>query len=195
MFSAKAPSVRDVPAEVHLQRGIELHEEGDLQKSTYHLRLAAKAGHPTAMLLYALACRHGWGMKPNAAEGVTWLQRAVDSAQLEVAEDEDLVRHGHGVDVGERKTHKAQFALSVYELGVSYMKGWGVGQDRALGLRCFEIAGNWGDGDALAEAGYCYLEGIGCKKDLKKSAKFYRLAELKGVQVAGNSWYVFMLCP
>jgi hypothetical protein len=188
LFSSKAPSVRDIPAESHLQRGIELHEEGDLQKSTYHLRLAAKGGHPTAMLLYALACRHGWGMKPNAAEGVSWLQKAVDSAQLEVAEDEDLVRHGQGVDIGERKTHKAQFALSVYELGVSYMKGWGVVQDKALGLRCFEIAGNWGDGDALAEAGYCYLEGIGCRKDLKKSAKFYRIAEAKGVQVAGNSW-------
>jgi hypothetical protein len=188
ILGSKPASIKELPPSEHLKRGIELHEEGNLQKSTYHLRLASKAGHPTAMLLYALACRHGWGIKPNAAEGVAWLQKAVDSAQLEVAEDEDLIKHGHSLDSTERKTHKAQFALSVYELGVSYMKGWGVTQDKSLGLRCFEIAGNWGDADALTEAGHCYMEGIGCKKDLKKSAKFYRQAELRGAQVAGNSW-------
>lgn len=136
-------------------------------------------------------------MKCNEAEGVAWLQKAVDSAQLEVAEDEDLIARAsatatsstNGVpDDVERKTHKAQFALSVYELGVSYMNGWGVAQDRALGLRCFEVAGNWGDADALAEAGFCYAEGLGCKKDLRKAARFYRAAERKGMSMAGNSW-------
>lgn len=184
----KAATIHEVPPEEHLRLGIELHEDGALQKSTYHLRIAAKAGNPTAMLLYALACRHGWGMKANAEDAVLWLQQAVDSAQLEIAEDEDLIKSGHKLDVTERKSHKAQFALSVYELGVSYMRGWGVTQDRALGLRCFEIAGSWGDADALAEAGQCYMDGIGCKKDLKKAARFYRAAEEKGVQVAGNSW-------
>lgn len=48
----------------------------------------------------------------------------------------------------------------------------------------------WGDGDALAEAGFCYAQGIGCKKDLKKSAKFYRMAEAKGLSMVGNSWWV-----
>jgi TPR repeat protein len=47
----------------------------------------------------------------------------------------------------------------------------------------------WGDGDALAEAGFCYAQGIGCKKDLKKSARFYRMAESKGISMVGNSWY------
>jgi TPR repeat protein len=46
----------------------------------------------------------------------------------------------------------------------------------------------WGDVDALAEAGFCYAQGIGCKKDLKKSAKFYREAESKGMSMVGNSW-------
>lgn len=181
--------IADMTPEMHLDKGIEFHEKGEVQKATYHWRLAAKAEIPTAMLLYALACRHGWGMRPNPAEGVKWLRKAVDAAQLEVADDEDLVTKGKpGPDVVERRTHKAQFAVSVYELGVSYMNGWGIQQDKGLALRCFEIAGNWGDGDALAEAGFCYHEGIGCKKDLKKSAKFYRMAEAKGVSVAGNSW-------
>ncbi|KAF2146687.1 uncharacterized protein K452DRAFT_282868 [Aplosporella prunicola CBS 121167] len=181
--------IADMTAQQHLDKGVEFHEKGEVQKSTYHLRLAARAGLPTAMLLYALACRHGWGMRPNQAEGVQWLRKAVDSAQLEVADDEDLVTKGKaGPDVTQRKTHKAQFALSVYELGVSYMNGWGIQQDRSLALRCFEIAGNWGDGDALAEAGFCWAQGVGCKKDLKKAAKFYRSAEAKGISMAGNSW-------
>lgn len=50
----------------------------------------------------------------------------------------------------------------------------------------------WGDCDALSEAGYCYAQGIGCKKDLKKSAKFYRMAESKGMSMVGNSWWVLL---
>lgn len=47
---------------------------------------------------------------------------------------------------------------------------------------------DWGDVDALAEAGFCYAQGVGCKKNLKKSAGFYRMAEAKGMSMVGNSW-------
>lgn len=183
-----APSAAEISAEEHLAKGIKCHEEGSVKESTYHLRLAAKGGSPTGMLLYALACRHGWGMRANQKEGVEWLRKAADSASLEIAEDEDQVKGGNVVDPTSRKTRKAQFALAIYELGVSHMNGWGIEQDKSLALRCFEIAGNWGDVDALAEAGFCYAQGIGAKKDLKKSAKFYRMAEAKGMSMPGNSW-------
>ncbi|EMR65869.1 putative cell cycle inhibitor protein [Eutypa lata UCREL1] len=175
-------------AEEHLAKGIKCHEDGSVKESTYHLRLAARAGDPTGMLLYALACRHGWGMRPNQREGVEWLRKAADVVSAEIADDEDQVKEGKQVDFMDRKTRKAQFALSIYELGVSHMNGWGIEQDKALALRCFEIAGSWGDVDALCEAGFCYAKGVGCKKDLKKSAKFYRMAETKGVSMPGNSW-------
>jgi hypothetical protein len=132
----------ELTAEDHLNRGIECHERGSVNESTYHLRIAAKANNPTAMLLYALACRHGWGMRANPREGVQWLRKAVDLAGLEVAEDDDLLKEGKSKgDIIDRKTRKAQFALSIYELGVSHMNGWGIEQDKALALRCFEIAG------------------------------------------------------
>lgn len=141
------------------------------------------------MLLYALACRHGWGMRPHPKEGVAWLRRAMDAAQSEVADDENPSSEFAGTrDVNEKKTHRAQFALSIYELGVSHLNGWGTEQDKALALHCFEIAGEWGDPDALTEAGFCYAEGIGCKKDLRKAAKFYRRAAEMGVSMVGNSW-------
>ena len=130
----------ELSAEEHVSKAIALHENGSLQESTWHLQHAAKMGHPTGMLLYALACRHGWGMRPNPREGVEWLRRAAESAHLEIAEDEEMVKEGKHVDSAERKTRKAQFALSIYELGVSHMNGWGVEQDKALALRCFEIA-------------------------------------------------------
>jgi TPR repeat protein len=105
-----------------------------------------------------------------------------------MADDEGQGKEGKAADIAERKTRKAQFALSIYELGVSHMNGWGIEQDKILALRCFEIAASWGDVDALAEAGFCYAQGIGCKKDLKKAAKYYREAEAKGMSMVGNSW-------
>ena len=129
-------------------------------------------------------------MRANPSEGVKWLRKAVDSAMLEVADDEasDPNSDRPRADVSEKKAHRAQFALAIYELGQCHLNGWGMDMDKSLALRCFEIAGNWGDTDALTEAGFCYAEGIGCRKDMKKAAKFYRIAEKKGVSMVGNSW-------
>lgn len=182
------PNGPDVTAQEHCDMGLELHEAGELLKSTYHLRLAARAGLPEAMFWYGLACRHGWGMRENKAEALQWLRRAVDSGQLEVAEDEDLTKQGLPADALKKKQHRAQYAVAIYELGKCYMNGWGAPPDKPLALRCYEIAGNWGDADALVEAGYCYAEGVGCKKDMKKAARCYRAAEAKGVSMVGNSW-------
>ena len=193
--SGRAPAQQtrkstDLTPEDHLAKGIESHEKGNYKESTYHLRIAARHNLPTAMLLYALACRHGWGMRPNQAEGVQWLRKAADCASLEVADDQEQQSQGDKKpeDILQQKTRRAQFALSIYELGVSHMNGWGIEQDKALALRCFEIAANWGDADAMSEAGFCYYHGHGCKKDLKKAAKYYRMAEAKGVSMVGNSW-------
>ncbi|KAI0398424.1 hypothetical protein F5Y17DRAFT_464119 [Xylariaceae sp. FL0594] len=185
---SSAPTAAEMTPEEHLAKGIKCHEQGSVKESTYHLRLAALGGDPTGMLLYALACRHGWGMRPNQKEGVQWLRKAADIVSAEIADDENQAKEGKTVDFLDNKTRKAQFALSIYELGVSHMNGWGIEQDKALALRCFEISGSWGDVDALTEAGFCYAQGIGCKKDLKKSAKFYRMAEAKGMSMPGNSW-------
>ena len=178
----------EITAQEHCDIGLELHEAGELLKSTYHLRLAARSGLPEAMFWYGLACRHGWGMRENKAEALQWLRRAVDSGQLEVAEDEAYCQHGQPTDQFKKKQHRAQYAVAIYELGKCYMNGWGAAQDKPLALRCYEIAGNWGDADALVEAGYCYAEAVGCKKDMKKAARMYRAAEAKGVSMVGNSW-------
>lgn len=206
--AAPQPQPRASPAELspeeHLEIGIQAHSAGHTNKSTYHLRLAARAGLPTGMLLYALACRHGWGMRPNQEEGVMWLRKAIDGSQLELADVETTLAAGTSssqagggaaahkgdpvAEAMERRKRKAQFALAIYELGISYMNGWGCPRDRPLALRCYEIAGAWGDCDASAEAGYCYTQGVGCKKDMRKAAALYRKAAAGGMSMAGNSW-------
>ncbi|KAH9826228.1 hypothetical protein Tdes44962_MAKER03612 [Teratosphaeria destructans] len=193
--SSDTPTTSELSPDQHLEIGIQAHTSGSLQKSTYHLRLAANGGQPTGMLLYALACRHGWGMRPNQEEGVKWLKKAIDGSSLEMVDVEAAVsavnRHVKADPVAEaqeRRKRKAQFALAIYELGISYMNGWGCSKDRALALRCYEVAGNWGDTDALAEAGFCYTQGLGCKKDMKKAAQLYRKAAEMGMSMAGNSW-------
>jgi TPR repeat protein len=186
----------ELTAEEHLEIGIQAHSSGSLTKSTYHLRLAAREGLPTAMLLYALACRHGWGMRPSQEDGVAWLRKAIESSGLEVADVEQTITNAGRkdgkadpvVEAAERRKRKAQFGLAVYELGISYMNGWGCQKDKPLALQCYEVAGGWGDCDALAEAGYCYTQGIGCKKDMKKAATLYRKAADLGMSMAGNSW-------
>jgi len=178
------PSSEKLTPQQHCDKGIEFHEAGAFMKSTYHFRLAAREGNHEAMFWYGLACRHGWGMRENKTEAFNWLRKAVDSGHLEVAEDEQV----QTTDVMKKKQHKAQYAVAIYELGKCYMNGWGAKQDKSLALRCYEIAGNWGDADALVEAGYSYAEGVGCRKDMKKAAKFYRAAEAKGVSMVGNSW-------
>jgi hypothetical protein len=179
----RVPGTPEVTAQEHCDKGVQLHEAGELLKSTYHFRLAARAGLAEGMFWYGLACRHGWGMRENKAEALQWLRRAVDSGHLEIADDES-----QPTDVTKKKQHKAQYAVAIYELGKCYMNGWGTAKDKSLALRCYEIAGNWGDADALVEAGYCYAEGVGCHKNMKKAAKFYRAAESKGVSMVGNSW-------
>lgn len=181
-----APAAALTPDE-HVTLGIECHENGSLQESAYHLRHAANAGHPTGMLLYALSLRHGWGMKANPQEAIIWLKRVIQTVGGDPA-DSEMGAGALAGDFFEKEGRKAQYALSVYELGMCHLNGWGTGVDKAYALKCFEMAGKWGDADALSEAGYCYAQGIGTKKDMKKSAKYYRMAEAKGINMVGNSW-------
>lgn len=123
----------------HLHLGLDLHEKGKSAESTYHFRLAAHGGHPTGMLFYALACRHGWGMRPNQKEGVMWLKKVTQLASSQVVDDENGITN---VAFIEKQGRRAQFALSIYELGVSHLNGWGTEMDKGLALNCFEIAGS-----------------------------------------------------
>ena len=136
--------------EDHATRGIEFHEQMLLPQATHHFQLSAEGGSTTGMLLYSLSLRHGWGCAPNPEKAVEWLHAAAECAS--VAVDENGVRsHAGSKDLAYKtedgKQGGAVLALAIYELGQSYMNGWGVEKDKYLALRCFEMSANLGDTD------------------------------------------------
>jgi hypothetical protein len=142
---SETPSESMTPEE-NLSLGIKFHEQNQLPQGTYRFRLAAQAGNPTGMLFYSLSLRHGWGCAPNPEKAVEWLHSAAECASAHVDENGDAEK-GITFTSEEKKRESATLALAIYELGQSYINGWGVQKDKHLGLRCFEISANLGDTD------------------------------------------------
>lgn len=179
----RVPSTPPISPEDHVALGIKLHQQDELALSAYHFRLAAQGLHPTGMLMYALALRHGWGCSKSPQQAISWLQQAASAASGDLA-----ILEGNEKAVFEKKDARAQLALAMYELGASYANGWGVKENKKLALKSFEAAATWGDVDAMQEAGLYYAQGIGCKKDLHRAATFYRTAVTHGAPLTGLSW-------
>ncbi|KAG5358512.1 Mitosis inhibitor nif1 [Yarrowia sp. B02] len=188
-------------ADEHLSAGITFHEHGKLRESAYQFQTAANMGEPTAMLLYGLALRHGWGLRQNPEEAVKWLKRATNiffdagndkgnrsstADLLKTLGKADTVTGGSGTS----NVKKSRVGLALYELGMSYLHSWGAGKDEDSALQYFELAGTLGDGDALCEAANIWMKngGNGRKKNLHRAAELYRQAEDRGVVIVGNHW-------
>lgn len=167
----------------HVELGIEQHEENQLPQSTHHFKVAAEMGDLTGCLLYGLALRHGWGIRPDLQRSVQLLQQAADSANLKNLRTDDL----RGSKLFTAPLND-QLGVAMYELAVSFKNGWGVAADKKMSLKYLEFACDLGDVEAMVEAAECYLNGNGCKKDKSKAAKLLRAAELKGKKEIGNSW-------
>ncbi|KAG0332073.1 hypothetical protein BG000_010364 [Podila horticola] len=83
---------------------------------------------------------------------------------------------------------RKELVMALYELGMSYLKGWGVHKDKPVAFTYFKIAADLGDPDSQNETALCYYDGIGVDKDMFQSAKYYRLAAAQGASHLGNSW-------
>ncbi|KAF9920853.1 hypothetical protein FBU30_009198 [Linnemannia zychae] len=83
---------------------------------------------------------------------------------------------------------RKELVMALYELGMSYLKGWGVNKDKPVAFSYFKIAADLGDPDSQNETALCYYEGIGIEKDMYESAKYYRMASAQGASQLGNSW-------
>lgn len=120
-----------------LQLGIACHESGELERAAFFFERSAtlRGGCGSGMLLWGLTLRHGWGCAVDPARGFAFLQKAAET----VVDDLDSVvasggKHGMGVDKEEvaAKAAKAELVLSIYELGMSFRKGWGVKKDKRM---------------------------------------------------------------
>ncbi|KAF8921646.1 hypothetical protein BGZ58_004076, partial [Dissophora ornata] len=83
---------------------------------------------------------------------------------------------------------RRELVMALYELGMSYLKGWGVSKDKGVAFTYFKIAADLGDADSQNETALCFYEGIGVDKDMFESARYYRMAAAQGASQLGNSW-------
>lgn len=105
------------PAENLVHAGIKFHEAGQLEKAADNFRLAAEQGSPLGMFLYGVSLRHGWGCKKNEKIAFQYLQKAAESAVL------DLNNLSSTVNMS---AARGELVMAIYELGVSFRHGWGV---------------------------------------------------------------------
>ncbi|KAI9260528.1 hypothetical protein BDA99DRAFT_439781, partial [Phascolomyces articulosus] len=172
----------------HVQKGIEYHELGELERATHQFRIAAKEGSPVGMLFYGLCLRHGWGCRANSALAFQYLQKAaehaVDGLQRGSCRNDDAKNQMDTL----LATRKGELVIAIYELGVALQQGWGTARSPETAFYYFKVAAQLGDADAQNEVADCYYRGYGTKKDLYQAAKYYRLAAAQGRGLIGNSW-------
>ena len=72
-------------------------------------------------------------------------------------------------------------------LGIMYIKGQGVPQDYALGMRWMRIAAVKGLADAQNEVAILYQRGLGVERNGAEAVKWFRLAADQGLMAAQNN--------
>ncbi|KAJ8293036.1 Protein DSF2 [Rhodotorula toruloides] len=172
-----------------LQLGIDLHEQGELERAAWSFEQSAKkdGGCGAGMLMYGLTLRHGWGCQVNAPLGFRYIQSAAES----VVHDLDrVVFGGRSLSEAEANTKAArnELVLALYEMGQSYRFGLGVEKNKKMAVSYFKLAADLGDIDAQQDVAFCFSNGKGCEKDKKLAAHYYRLAIAQGASDFGLSW-------
>ncbi|KAF9435867.1 hypothetical protein BGZ76_005338 [Entomortierella beljakovae] len=85
-------------------------------------------------------------------------------------------------------TARRELVMALYELGMSFLKGWGVQRNKVIAFHYFKLAADLGDADSQNETALCFLDGVGIEKNPFEAARYYRLAEAQGNTQFGNSW-------
>ncbi|CCO27935.1 Protein DSF2 OS=Saccharomyces cerevisiae (strain ATCC 204508 / S288c) GN=DSF2 PE=1 SV=2 [Rhizoctonia solani AG-1 IB] len=168
-------------AQQALQLGISAHEQNNLRDSARYFERSAtvEGGCGVGMLMWGLSLRHGWGCKKDERNGFKWLRKAAEAAVADL----EGARSGE-----EAKAVKNELVLAIYEVGQCFFHGWGVGQDKVMAVSYFQVAARLGDCDAQQELAFCYLNGKGCKKDMRQAARWYRAAAAQGASTVGLAW-------
>ncbi|KAG9071932.1 hypothetical protein KI688_006151 [Linnemannia hyalina] len=83
---------------------------------------------------------------------------------------------------------RKELVMALYELGMSFLKGWGVSKDKVVAFHYFKLAADLGDPDSQNETALCFMEGVGVEKNAFEAARYYRLASDQGASQLGNSW-------
>lgn len=175
-------------AKQRINIAIELRNKGDLKGSTAHLKEACKLEDRTAFLLYGLALRYGSGTEIDLHESFNWIRGATGIKDFKTS-----VLHAN-IDPFEIREPLPSLqndaaAPALYECGIAYMKGYGVTAHEWKGLKCLEYAASLGHVDSMCLCGTIWSKTTpNRKKDLRRAAKWFRLAKDQGADLIGADW-------
>lgn len=134
----------------------------DYKKAFACFKKAAEMNYDEAFVKMGDAYMNGLGVKQNPVLAFRWYRKGADmgeiNAMLKLA---DCYKHGTGCKVNYSKAMEQYLHLA--ERTGRYWQRYA-----------------YGIGKALYEIGNIYLEGLGVPVDLKKAAKYFRLAAKKG---------------
>lgn len=141
-------------------------------KAVQFFRFAASKNHPGAAVRLGKACLTGdMGLGNRYREGVKWLKRAAESADV-------------------------QYNSGPYELGLLHVTGYGddIFKDEAYAAQLLTQSAELGHPDANYRLGQAYENGtLGCPRDAALSVHFYNGAATRGVpdaMMALCAWYM-----
>ncbi|GAB7354052.1 hypothetical protein MBLNU459_g4632t1 [Dothideomycetes sp. NU459] len=141
-------------------------------KAAQFFRNAAAKNHPGAAVRLGKACLTGdMGLTNRYREGITWLKRASESADV-------------------------QYNSGPYELGLLHITGYGedIFKDEAYAAQLLTQSAELGHPDANFLMGQAYENGtLSCPRDAALSVHFYNGAAMRGMpeaQMALCAWYM-----
>ncbi len=155
-----------------------------------HIRRAAEADYPVAVLALGLSYLNGWGVPEDPARALEAFERAHDLGFAYATMDLAWF-HLNGVAVPAdearavayyREAAEAGVAAAQAEMASRFMRGAGVAEDDAEGYRLAVRAADQGNGFAAYLAGFALERGLGVGRDLATAAKRYEEAAEAGEQ-------------
>ncbi|KAG0205219.1 hypothetical protein BGX28_003156 [Mortierella sp. GBA30] len=173
---------REAEADANIQKAIELHENNQLEEATRYFWLAAQSENPLGQLMTSSSASISQNHHQRHQQQTQLQHGTAKPAQQTLRRMASMDRNAAMLMA------RKELVMALYELGMSYLKGWGVIKDKTVAFTYFKIAADLGDPDSQNETALCYYEGIGTDKDMFQSAKYYRMAAAQGASQLGNSW-------
>ena len=117
--------------------------------------LAAEKEHVKAQFVLAACYDHGWGVPENKAEAIKWHSQAAEHGHV----DAQWALANHYFSTGNQeeaakwliKAAEQGYDLAQNALGLSYLNGWGVPENKAEAIKWFRLAAEQGNPRAKEE--------------------------------------------
>ncbi|VEU23759.1 DEKNAAC104833 [Brettanomyces naardenensis] len=178
--------------ESRVSMAIALRKSGQSKEAAYQLHVAADQGNVEAMFLYGLSLRYGYGVAKDERSSFLWVCKSggivPDRVYHFTVNPKIILRD---LDRSNSQLQPDEPRSSIFfEIGQAYLHGWGCRIDIKQGLEFLELSGSLGYCDAMCEAGKLWTNKNqnGGKRDLLRSASWFRLAERCGVELMGSEW-------